>query len=73
MQWNLLSAGLTPPFGEEIKDLLHNEPWDCPLPGNEAALVSSPSLLHLLGLDTQVGSMWVLLRLYGIDPPQTQI
>lgn len=34
-------AGLTPPFGGEIKDLLHNEPWDCPLPGSEAALVSS--------------------------------
>lgn len=41
MQWNLPSAGLTPPFGGEIKDLLHNEPWVCPLPGNEAALVSS--------------------------------
>lgn len=29
--------------GGEIKDLLHNEPWDCPLPGNGAALVSSSS------------------------------
>lgn len=41
VQWNLPSAGLTPPFGGEIKHLLHNEPWDCPLPGNEAALVYS--------------------------------
>lgn len=30
-----------PSFWGGIKDLLHNEPWDCPLPGNEAA--SCPS------------------------------
>lgn len=42
VQWDLLSAGLAPSFGGEIKDLLHTEPWDClPLPGYEAALVSS--------------------------------
>lgn len=61
MKWNLPSAGLTPPFGGEINDLLHNEPWDCPLPGNEAALVSSFS-----------SSCWVwMLKLGAYEFPCT--
>lgn len=45
LQWNLPFVGLIPPFGGEVKNLLHNEPWDCPLPGNGAALVSSSPCL----------------------------